>query len=53
MDPQVLQREPGKCPICGMTLVKKVMQKDSVAKAEPAHDTTSAPAGHESHHRHD
>jgi hypothetical protein len=52
MDPQVLQREPGKCPICGMKLVKKVMQKDSTAKSEPARDTAASPAGHESHHHH-
>ena len=42
MHPEVLEDEPGKCPKCGMELVKK-----EVAKAE---ETKSDSAGHEHQH---
>jgi hypothetical protein len=32
MDPQVHETKPGKCPICGMTLVFKKEGKDTTAK---------------------
>ncbi len=35
MHPQIVRDEPGKCPICGMELVKKVTQKDGQPVAKP------------------
>ena len=32
MHPQIVRDEPGKCPICGMELVKKVIRKDEAKK---------------------
>jgi Cu(I)/Ag(I) efflux system membrane fusion protein len=30
MHPQIIRNEPGNCPICGMTLVKKKKKKSSL-----------------------
>jgi RND family efflux transporter MFP subunit len=35
MHPQIVRDEPGKCPICGMELVKKVIRKDGQPAAKP------------------
>jgi hypothetical protein len=43
MHPELLSDKPGKCPICGMTLVVKADQADSV-KVHPA-DTTNDMSG--------
>src|ERR1044072_7419939 len=36
MHPEVVSRKPGKCPKCGMTLVKKEAHAEAKADAEPA-----------------
>jgi hypothetical protein len=41
MDPQVVKREAGNCPLCGMKLVKKIVPHDTTAKA----DTTKKQSG--------
>lgn len=44
MHPQVQQDKPGKCPICGMTLVKKTIpSKTDVPHEQPAREKTGAP----------
>jgi RND family efflux transporter MFP subunit len=36
MHPEVISKEPGDCPICGMTLVKKEIKKGNVVKISPS-----------------
>lgn len=43
MHPEVISDKPGKCPKCGMTLVKKTVPADST-KVQPA-DTTKKAKG--------
>jgi len=42
MHPQVVYSKPGKCPKCGMTLVKQSAHAEAKAEAEPAPETKSA-----------
>jgi len=42
MHPQVVYSKPGKCPKCGMTLVKQTAHAETKAEVEPAPETKSA-----------
>lgn len=51
MHPQVQQAGPGKCPICGMTLVKKTVQEKVPTPPKPAkapkQPSMNMPSGHD------
>ena len=46
MHPEIVQPEPGRCPMCGMNLVPR---EDAVARSQPGHEATpmAVYAGHE------
>lgn len=46
MHPEIVQPEPGRCPMCGMHLVPR---EDAVARSQPGHEATpmAVYAGHE------
>ncbi len=47
MHPEVIQNKPGKCPKCGMNLIKKKVVKPSDTQKKP---TPVEPAEHQHHH---
>ena len=63
MHPKVVKDEPGKCPICGMTLVPLVKKEQAVHNTKPEHDrhdhgsmkmdTPQRMQNHEHHGNHD